>query len=262
MISLAINGAGGRMGQRLIALAAEDPTVKVTSATDRAGHPSLGRDAGELAGIGPIGVKLGAALPEKADVLIDFSAPAATAACLAHAVQRGIAVFIGTTGLGAAEHAAIDQAASRIAVLQAANTSLGVNLLLTLVGEVAAKLGDAYDIEIVEAHHRFKKDAPSGTALALADAILQRTARTRADLVNGREGPDALRKPREIGVHALRGGDEVGRHTISYSTLGERIEITHAATNRDTFARGALRAAAWLAPKPAGRYAMRDVLGL
>lgn len=262
MTRLAITGAAGRMGQRLIALAQDNDQLTVVAATERAGHDDLGKDAGELAGLGKINVVLAETVDVDCDVLIDFTVPASTRQWVDVCRQRKIAMLIGTTGLEPADHALFDEASNDIALLQAPNTSLGVNLLLTMVGEVANRLGDDYDIEVVEAHHRFKKDAPSGTAAALADAIVQATGRTQDDLVYGRHGVDAERTPRQIGMHSLRNGDEVGRHTVSYATLGERIEITHAATTRDTFARGALRAAAWLAGKPAKRYTMRDVLGI
>jgi 4-hydroxy-tetrahydrodipicolinate reductase len=175
-------------------------------------------------------------------------------------------MVIGTTGLTPADQQTIDHAAVSIPILQATNTSLGVNVLLAIAAQIARQLGPDYDIEIVEAHHNQKKDAPSGTALSLADAICKATGRdahrTPSPLVHGREGPDALRKKGTIGMHALRMGDVVGEHTVYYSAAGERIEVKHIATNRDTFAKGALRAAAFVAAAKAGRYSMRDVLGL
>lgn len=260
---LVIHGAGGRMGQRLAALAGEVKSLKLVGAVEAAGSPHLGRDAGELAGIGPIGVAVDTRWPTGAAVAIDFSVPAGTRAALAACRDARCALVIGTTGLADDDQHAIDAAAASIPVLQAANMSLGVNLLLALVGQVAAKLGDDYDIEIVEAHHRFKQDAPSGTALALAEAICTATDKTiAADVVHGREGAAAKRRRGEIGMHAMRLGDVVGRHTVHYATLGEEIQIGHVASTRDVFAHGALRAAAWLAGRPAGRYTMRDVLGL
>lgn len=202
-------------------------------------------------------------LEGKAEVVIDFSTPAATRGILQACLRQGVRLVIGTTGLDAALIAEVDNAARQVAVLTSANMSLGVNLLLELVGKVAAKLGDDYDIEIVEAHHRFKKDAPSGTALALAGAICEATGKKlEKDVVNGRHGGEAMRRRGEIGMHAIRSGDVVGRHTVSFGGLGEEISIGHVASSRDVFARGALRAARWLAGKPAGRYSMKDVLGL
>jgi 4-hydroxy-tetrahydrodipicolinate reductase len=266
---LIIHGAAGRMGQRLIALAGEVAELKLVAAVEAASSPLLGRDAGELAGIGTLGVKVDAAWPAAAPepapspVAIDFSVPAGTRAALAACRDARCALVVGTTGLTEDDHRALDTAAADIPVLQAANMSLGVNLLLALVGQVAAKLGDDYDIEIVEAHHRFKQDAPSGTALALAEAICAATGKTIADdTVHGRCGPATQRRRGEIGMHAMRLGDVVGRHTFHYAALGEEIQIGHIASTRDVFARGALRAAAWLAGRPAGRYTMRDVLGL
>jgi 4-hydroxy-tetrahydrodipicolinate reductase len=263
-VSLGISGAAGRMGRRLIALAAEQPELfRLTTAIDAPGSPALGKDAGTVAGVQPAGVALTATLAGNPDVIIDFSAPAATRALLAQCVDRKIAMIIGTTGLTAADHQLIDQAAETIPVLQATNTSLGVNVLLAVAAQVARQLGEAYDIEIVESHHNLKKDAPSGTALSLAESICKATGRSmEKDLVNGREGHDALRKKGTIGMHAVRMGDVVGEHTIYYATPGERVEIRHVATNRDTFVRGALRAAAFLAQQKAGRYTMSDVLGL
>lgn len=260
---LVIHGAGGRMGQRLAALAGEVKSLTLVGAVEAAGSPHLGRDAGELAGIGPIGVAVDTRWPTGAAVAIDFSVPAGTRAALAACRDARCALVIGTTGLTDDDQRAIDAAAAGIPILQAANMSLGVNLLLALVAQVAAKLGDDYDIEIVEAHHRFKQDAPSGTALALAEAICAATGKTiAADVVHGREGAPVKRRRGEIGMHAMRLGDVVGRHTVHFAALGEEIQIGHIASTRDVFARGALRAAAWLAGRSPGRYTMRDVLGL
>jgi 4-hydroxy-tetrahydrodipicolinate reductase len=210
-----------------------------------------------------LGVLIGSGLQTTPQVVIDFSAPAATRALVPQCAERGIAMVIGTTGLTGEDQQMIDAAAKRIAILQATNTGLGVNVLLGIAAQVARQLGEAYDIEIVEAHHNLKKDAPSGTALSLAESIAKATGRdVGSDLVHGREGHDALRKKGTIGMHAVRMGDVVGEHTVYFATGGERIELRHVATSRDTFARGALRAAAFLAGKGAGRYSMGDVLGL
>jgi 4-hydroxy-tetrahydrodipicolinate reductase len=260
--SIAIVGAAGRMGQRLVALAREDPDFKVAAAIDRPDHPHLHKDAGELAGIGAIGVPLTFDLRPTPDVLIDFSAPDSMRHWLKTCRDRGIAMVIGTTGLHESDHATIDQAAGDIPVLQAPNMSLGVNVLFKIAGLVAQMLGDDYDKEIVEGHHRFKKDAPSGTAMGLAEAILKAMGKDRSALVYDRHGDDCVRKRGEIGMHALRIGDDVGRHTAYFATLGERLELTHVATSRDTFVRGALRAAKWLAGQKPGRYGMGDMLGI
>jgi 4-hydroxy-tetrahydrodipicolinate reductase len=262
MTTIAITGAAGRMGQRLIALGKQSGEFDVVGAVDRADSPQLSHDAGEIAGVGRIGVPITADLKPTPQVLIDFTAPAATRHWLKVCRDRGIALVIGTTGLHATDHDAIDQAAADIAVLQAPNMSLGVNLLFKVAAQVAKMLGDDYDIEIVEGHHRFKKDAPSGTAMGLAEAILASTGKTKDALVYDRHGDDVVRNRGDIGMHALRIGDEVGRHTAYFAALGERLELTHVATNRDTFAHGALRAAKWLAGKKPGRYTVADVLGL
>jgi 4-hydroxy-tetrahydrodipicolinate reductase len=250
------------MGQRLVALAKQDPALNVLAAIDRPDSPVVAHDAGEVAGVGKIGVSVTHDLRPTPDVLIDFTVPAATRHWLKTCRDRGIALVIGTTGLAPTDHAAIDQAAVDIPVLQAPNMSLGVNLLFKIAGQVAKMLGDAYDIEIVEGHHRFKKDAPSGTAMGIAEAILVATGKSKDKLVFDRHGDDVVRKPGDVGMHALRIGDEVGRHTTYFAALGERLELTHVATNRDTFAHGALRAAKWLAGKKPGRYTVADVLGL
>jgi len=263
MIRLAINGACGRMGRRLIALASDAPDMRVVAALEAAGHPAIGRDAGEVAGVGALGLRVTAEWEAPANVLLDFSTPAGTLARLAEAAERKSAVVIGTTGLGSQDRTRIERAAEMIPVLRAPNMSVGMNLMFKVVGDVARALGDDYDVEIVETHHRFKKDAPSGTALRLAEAIAAAMEReVERDAVFGRHGEVGERGPREIGIHAVRGGDVVGDHTVSFITLGERIEITHRAHTRDTFARGALRAARFIAGKPPGLYTMRDVLGL
>lgn len=262
MTTIAITGAGGRMGQRLIALAGQHQ-LRVAAALERAGHAAIGKDAGTLCGIEPLGVAVSSELGQvKPKVLIDFSSPAGTRAMLARCCAGGIGMVIGTTGLSEADFAEIDQAAKKIPILWAPNMSLGVNVLFKIAAEVARMLGADYDIEIVEAHHRFKKDAPSGTALGLADAILASTGKTRDALTYGRHGDDVPRQPGEVGMHSLRIGDEVGLHTAYFAALGERLELTHKATSRDTFAHGALRAAGWLAGKAAGRYAIADMLGI
>jgi len=290
-ILLAIHGAAGRMGRRLIALAVEDPQWQLAAALDAPGQPLLGQDAGVVAGVPAMGVPItdkfppaAAGIPaaetlpglippgpgagtgasgRKIDVMIDFSVPAAFRQALQNCTQTGVSLVVGTTGLTAEDHRAIDEAAKTIAILQAPNMSLGVNLMLGVVAQVARALGDDYDIEITEAHHRFKKDAPSGTALALAQAICAATGKDpRKDIVHGRQGDDVPRVRGQIGMHALRLGDVVGEHTVRFATLGERLEVTHLAGNRDIFARGALTAAKWLADRRPGRYTMQDVLGL
>ncbi len=269
-IAIAINGAAGRMGRRLVALTLEDAALSLTAALEGPGHPLLGQDAGLIAGAGKAQIALSNELPVETtpQVMIDFTVPVATRAAIDLCVSRKIALVIGTTGLTAEDQARIDAAATSIPVLQAPNMSLGVNLLFALAGQVAARLGDDYDIEITEAHHRFKKDAPSGTALGIARAICESTGKSlEKDVVHGRQGDDVPRQRGQIGMHALRMGDVIGEHTASFATLGERLELTHIASNRDVFVRGALHAAKWLvsengAAGEPGRYAMKDVLGL
>jgi 4-hydroxy-tetrahydrodipicolinate reductase len=262
MTTLAITGAAGRMGMRLIALAQQSGDFKILGAIERPDHDAQAKDAGEVAGAGAIALPITFDLRPTPQVLIDFTSPASMRHWLKTCRDRKIAMVIGTTGLQPSDHAIIDQAAADIPILQAPNMSLGVNLLFRIAGEVAKVLGDDYDIEIVEGHHRFKKDAPSGTAMGLADAILKATGKTRDALSFDRHGDDVVRKRGEIGVHALRIGDEVGRHTAYFAALGERLELTHVATNRDTFAHGALKAARWLAGQKAGRYNIASMLGL
>jgi 4-hydroxy-tetrahydrodipicolinate reductase len=262
MTTIAITGAAGRMGQRLVALAKQAGDFEIVGAVERPDHEAQARDAGEISGIGKIGVPVTFDLKPTPQVLVDFTTPGSMRHWLKTCRDRGIAMVIGTTGLQASDHATIDQAAADIAVLQAPNMSLGVNLLFKVAAEVAKRLGDDYDVEIVEGHHRFKKDAPSGTAVGLADAVLKATGKSRDALVHGRQGDDVTRKRGEIGMHSLRIGDEVGRHTAYFAALGERLELTHVATNRDTFVHGALRAAKWIAGRKPGRYSIADVLGL
>lgn len=261
--TIAINGAGGRMGQRLVALGHDDPELKLVAAIDAAGSPFVGRDAGEAAGVGRVGVPITPDLPldPRPACVIDFSAPAGTMAVLPTCVARKIPLVVATTGHTDAEKAEIEAAAHETAILFAPNMSLVVNLLFKLVGEAAAALkGKGFDAEIVERHHRFKKDSPSGTAAHFAEVIRQGFGGGR--FVHGREGLVGERQPDEIGVHAVRGGDNVGEHTVILTTLGETLELVHKGHSRDSYARGALLAAKFLATKTAGRYTMADVLGL
>ncbi len=257
-VKVAIAGAGGRMGQRLCALALEMPGVELAEAFEQPGHACVGEAARNGSSI-----KIAEAFAGRAEVLIDFTTPAATRSLLQQCVRHGRAMVIGTTGLTADDHATIDAAACTIPVVQSPNMSLGVNLLFNLAALAARQLGDDYDIEILEAHHRFKKDAPSGTALGIAQAICQATGKDPAqDLVYTRHGQEDLRQRGKITMQTLRMGDVIGEHTAYFAAIGERIELTHIATSRDTFARGALKAAAWLHTRPAGRYSMKHVLGL
>ncbi len=258
---VAVSGAAGAMGLRVIALIAAAPDMELAAAIDRADHPDAGRDAGLLARVGELGVPLGAELTGEPDVAIDFSIPAATLALARQCAEKGVPLLIGTTGLPAETRSEIEtDVASRVPVLIAANMSLGVNLLMRLV-ETAAKALPGYDVEIVEAHHRRKKDAPSGTAKELANRLLEALGRGEEALIYGREGIVGARTGEEIAVHAVRGGDIVGDHTVLFAGDGERIELTHRASSRDVFAQGALRAARFLAEQQPGLYSMQDVLG-
>ena len=252
---------------RLIAQRAV-PGLELVAAVDRAGAPLLGQDAGVAAGVPALGVVLGAdlaaGLAARPDVAVDFSSPSATVATAAQVAAAGVPWVVGTTGLGAAEQAAVAQAARKIPVVLSANMSLGVNLLYALVAQAARTLaGLRYDCEIVERHHRRKKDAPSGTALYLGEAAAQGFGWNLKDVaVDGRTGIPGERPEKEIGFHAVRGGDIVGDHTVLFAADGECIELSHRATSRDTLALGALRAAAWLPGRAPALYGMRDVLGL
>jgi len=255
MIRLAVTGAAGRMGRRIIELARERKNLQVVAALEAPGHPQLGQPA--TTG-GPT-ITQDCDVPF--DVLVDFSLPAATENVLSLARNDGAAIVMGTTGHTPDQLAAIGEAARHIALLKAPNMSVGVNLLLRLIGQVARALGADYDAEIVEAHHRFKADAPSGTAVALLDALCQATDRKPdRDAVFGRHGQTGQRPAGQIGVHAVRMGDVVGQHEVFFSTLGETVSLRHTAHTRDTFVQGALRAAEWIVGKPPGLYSMQNVL--
>jgi 4-hydroxy-tetrahydrodipicolinate reductase len=263
-IRVGIAGAGGRMGAALIRELAASAGCRLVAACERSGHPSVGRDVGDLAGLGPLGVAVSDSAEgifRSAEVVIDFTTPEATAAHAGFAARHGVALVVGTTGLTSAHETALQDAARTIAIVRAANFSIGVNLLLLLSERVAATLGPDYDVEIVEMHHRHKKDAPSGTALALGEAVAAgRKARLTELAVRGRDGITGERKSGTIGFAALRGGDVVGDHTVIFAAEGERLELTHKASHRRVFAAGAVRAAAWVKGRPPGLYSMRDVI--
>ena len=264
MIRVAISGACGRMGAGLIRLVTEADDLELAAALERPGHPMLGRDIGTIPACGLGGV-VGCAVTDRfdgqADVLVDFSEPAGAVARARECAEAGVPLVSGTTGLSEVERASVEEAARRIPCLRAANMSVGVNVLLDIAREVASRLGDEYDVEIVEVHHRFKKDAPSGTALALAEQVAKGLGRNVEEcLVHGRRGAVGARETREIGMHSVRAGDIVGDHTVIFSSLGERIELVHRAHTRETFMRGALRATRFIVGKPPGLYSMRDVL--
>ena len=261
MMTIAVAGAAGRMGARIISLSWNDDRFQLAAALERTGHPDIGRDCGELAGLGHTGLPIQDRTETEFDVLIDFTGPEGTAHWLDYCLTSKRAIVIGATGHSPEQTQTIVQAARVIPVVKSTNMSVGVNLMFRLVAQMASALGEGYDIEIVEAHHRFKLDAPSGTANSLRDSILKATGRDpEKDVIYGRQGITGKRPPRQIGMHALRLGDTVGEHEVSFGSLGETLSIRHSAHTRDTFAQGALRAAAWLAGKPAGLYDMQDVL--
>jgi len=264
MISLVVCGAAGRMGRRIISRAIAEKDWKIVGAVDQANSPFLGEDAGALAGEGNLGIALTndkETVFQQADVIIDFSQPEATLESLELAKKCKKALVVGTTGFTDKQKETFSAAASEIPVLMAPNMSVGVNLLFELASEAASKLGPEYDIEIVEAHHRHKKDAPSGTAEKLADLLAEaRGLDRKKGVIYGRHGNSAERKGDEIVVHALRAGDIVGDHTVTFCAPGERIELTHRAHSRDTFANGALSAARFLTAQKPGLYSMHEVL--
>lgn len=266
MTSVAIIGAAGRMGQALVRCSKGMQNIRLVAAIDHAACPMCGKDAGIVAGCGETGVKITsdlAAAVRAADVLVDFSIHENVPLTVRQAAASGKAVVIGTTGLSPEERAAVEEAARRIPVVWAPNMSLGVNLLFALVHKAAKALNLDYDIEITEAHHRYKKDAPSGTALRLGEvAAAARGQNFRDVAVFGREGLGGERPKGQIGIHALRAADIIGDHTVLFASDGERVEISHRASSRDAFANGALHAAGWLAGRAPGLYDMQDVLGL
>jgi 4-hydroxy-tetrahydrodipicolinate reductase len=263
---LVVAGAAGRMGTRIVALARETADLRVVAALEAPGHPALGRDAGELAGVARAGVALTAdpaAVLTAGRVLVEFSAPEPTLEHLRLVAAAGARAVIGTTGFSPAQREEIAALGRRAPIMLAPNMSVAVTLAFQLLPLMARALGDDYDVEISEIHHRFKKDAPSGTAVRMAEIIAEALGRDLAKVgVYGRQGLVGERTPKEIAVMSLRSGDVVGEHTVSFGALGERLELTHRAHSRDTFARGALRAARWITGQPAGLYSMADVLGL
>ena len=265
-IRMAIVGAGGRMGRQLIQAVSEAEGVVLGAALERPGSTLVGADAGELAGIGNAGVKVNDCLNTVAndfDVLIDFTRPEGTLAHLEFCQKHHKGMIIGTTGFDDAGKAAIKQASDVIPVVFAANFSVGVNVVLKLLEKAAKVMGDYTDIEIVEAHHRHKVDAPSGTALAMGEAIAGALGRDLKECaVYAREGHTGERHPKSIGFATIRAGDIVGEHTAMFADIGERVEITHKASSRMTFANGAVRAGKWISSHKSGLYDMRDVLGL
>lgn len=265
-VRIAVTGAGGRMGRMLVEAIGNADGVQLSAALEHPESSLLGADAGELAGLGKNGVSIAGdiqAVIDDFDVLIDFTAPAATLANAKACAAAGKQIVIGTTGFSPEENDALLANQAQTALCVAANYSTGVNVTLKLLKQAAEILGDDYDIEIYEAHHRHKVDAPSGTALAMGEAVAEGVDRNLRDVaVYGREGQTGARDRETIGFATVRGGDVVGDHTVMFMADGERVEISHKASSRMAFARGAVRAAGWLAGKDAGLYSMQDVLGL
>lgn len=266
MVKVIVSGATGRMGSRIINLIQETDGLTLVGALERPEHPTIGQDVGIGVGVGRLGVKVVGDLGKvikKADCIIDFSNPDASMKSLEVAVKYDKAMVIGTTGFSHHQRERLKELAQKTRVVSAPNMSVGVNLLLKIIPEMARVLGMDYDVEIIEAHHRLKKDAPSGTAIRMAEVVAHALGRNLDKVaVYGRKGIIGERKPQEIGVQTIRAGDIVGDHTVLFAGLGERIEITHRAHSRDTFARGAIRAALWVVNQPRGLYDMQDVLGL
>lgn len=266
MIRITVSGAAGRMGKAIIASIDANPATELAGALEREDSPFVGKDSGELSGIGKNGIRITDSVEKaikKADVVIDFSAPEASMRLIAETIDAGKAIVIGTTGFSHHQRDEIKELSHRGRVVMAPNMSVGVNLLLKLVHEAARVVGGEYDIEIVEAHHRLKKDAPSGTAIRIAEVAAAAVSRDLEKVaVYERKGIIGERRPEEIGIQTIRAGDIVGDHTIMFAGPGERIELTHKASSRDTFAAGSVKAAVWLVDRPNGLYDMQDVLGL
>ncbi|OHE59340.1 MAG: 4-hydroxy-tetrahydrodipicolinate reductase [Thermodesulfovibrio sp. RBG_19FT_COMBO_42_12] len=266
MIKIAVAGAAGRMGSRISALSKEYGELQLAGAFEKKGHKDIGKDIGTVVGIGETGVILVDSLEpiiDNIDLIVSFTTVEATKEHLRLASSKGKAVVIGTTGFSKDDLKEVSELTRNIPCVMASNMSMGVNLLLKVLQDITRVLGDAYDVEIIEAHHRMKKDAPSGTALKMAQVIAGALNRNLEEVgVYARKGIIGERTAKEIGIQTIRAGDIVGEHTVIFGGLGERIEVIHKVSSRDTFARGALKAAIWIYGKPSGLYDMQDVLGL
>ncbi len=265
-VAITVTGAGGRMGRSLIEAVNEESAATLSSAVERPGSPYLGVDAGEISGIGSVGTTIVDDLVDatgRSDVLVDFTRPEVTLANIEICRQSGTKIVIGTTGFSDEEKAIIEEASKDIAIVFAPNMSVGVNLCFKLLDMAARVMGGEVDIEVVEAHHRHKVDAPSGTALRMGEVVADALGRDLSECaVYGREGNTGERDRGTIGFETIRAGDIVGEHTVMFADIGERVEITHKASSRLTFAKGAVRAAGWLMNKQSGLFDMQDVLGL
>ncbi len=266
MTKAIVAGAAGRMGKRIVHMIQQSGDVEIAGAFEHANHPDINKDAGQVAGIGEIGIPIAGSLQEACDqgeVIIDFTAPEATLQNVRFAHSRGLSVVIGTTGITGAALEELEELAKSMRCVMAPNMSVGVNVMFKMAEEMARLLGEGYDMEILEVHHRLKKDAPSGTAMRLAQILAQATDRDLDEVaVYGRKGMIGERTDKEIGVQTWRAGDITGEHTVMFGGIGERLELIHRAHNRDNFARGAVRAATWVVGQSPGLYDMQDVLGL
>jgi 4-hydroxy-tetrahydrodipicolinate reductase len=266
MIKAIVSGPAGRMGGRIIHMMEGVEGITLAGAFEQPDHPAVGKDVGEVAGLPAKGLKVAGSIGEvldKGQVVIEFTHPEPSLSHLWQVADAGKAMVLGTTGFSPAQIAEIHALASRAHLVFAPNMSVGVNLMFKVVGDIARVLSTGYDVEIVEAHHRLKKDAPSGTALKLAQVIAHALQRSLEDVgVYARQGIIGQRTDEEIGIQTVRAGDIVGEHTVLFGGIGERLEIIHRAHNRDNFAKGAVRAALWIVSQPPGLYDMQDVLGL
>jgi 4-hydroxy-tetrahydrodipicolinate reductase len=266
MIKAVVTGAAGRMGARIINIIKDTQGIELSGALEREGHPALGNDAGVVSGAGPLGVTVSSDLEriiKDADVVIDFTTAEASIENLETISMTGKAIVIGSTGFTSTQMEEVKELAKSLPCVLSANMSVGVNVMLKFLSDMARILGDEYDVEIVEAHHRLKKDAPSGTALMMGRVLADALGRDLDEVgVYARHGVIGERTKKEIGIQTLRGGDIVGDHTVMFAGTGERLEFTHRAHTRDNFAKGAVRAALWVVGKKPGLYDMQDVLGL
>ncbi|MCI0455305.1 MAG: 4-hydroxy-tetrahydrodipicolinate reductase [Candidatus Dadabacteria bacterium] len=266
MIKVAVTGVGGRMGGRILSLLREEDGVKIVGATEKEGHFSLGKDAGVFTGGAEIGVKIYddvEVAAKEADVIVDFTSPAATLSNALYASKKGKAMVVGTTGFLEEEKKRLDKLAEDFPCVLSPNMSIGVNVMFEASRLLAEYLGTDFDVEILEAHHKHKIDSPSGTALRLGEAIAEALGRDFKKVARfERHGRIGERRKEEIGIQTIRGGDIIGEHTVIFCGMGERIEFTHRALNRDNFARGSIRALRWVVGKPPGIYTMKDVLGI
>lgn len=266
MINVGVIGAGGRMGRMLVEAVQDNPQTTLTAAIERQGSSLVGADAGEVAAVGHLNVQIADDLQSvinDIDVLIDFSLPDATEQNMQVCAANNVAMVIGTTGFNEQQEQVLTEASEQVAIVYAGNYSTGVNLSLKLLGMAAKAFGTDADVEVIEAHHKHKIDAPSGTAYMMAEAVAQARGQNLKDVaVYGREGQTGAREAGSIGIHAIRGGEIIGDHTVMFIADGEVVEITHRARARMTFAAGAVRAATWIVQQSAGQYNMQDVLGL